>query len=273
MLANFLIGLREGLEASLIVGILIAFAVRSDRRQVIPAIWTGVAAAIGLSAITGAILLFGLGEASEGIAPIISGALSISAAILITWMVFWMAQTARTLKGELEGNLESSFGRNSFAIAFVAFLAVAREGVETALFMWASVKASGESVVSTSIVFLGICVAIVLGWLFYRGALTINLRVFFQWTGAALIIVAAGIFAYGIHEFQEIGILPAGAPVYDATPWLGKETVIGSLLYGLFSYRANPSLLEVIAWVGYSVPVMTLFLKNIVGARRPVATR
>lgn len=271
MLANFLIGLREGLEASLIVGILIAFAVKSNRRHVIPPIWGGVAAAIGLSVVTGAVLMFVLGEAGDSVAPILSGGLSIAAAILITWMVFWMAKTARNLKKELEGNLESSFGRNSFAIALVAFLAVAREGVETALFMWASAKASGGSAGAAAIVFLGIGVAIVLGWLFYRGALTINLRVFFQWTGAALIIVAAGIFAYGVHEFQEVGLLPSGDPVYDATAWLGKETIVGSLLYGLFSYRANPTLLEIIAWVSYSVPVMTVFLRSIMVGRRQLA--
>lgn len=270
MLANFLIGIREGLEASLIVGILIAFAVRVDRRHVIPAIWAGVGAAIALSAATGAFLLYGLGEVGEAIEPIVSGALSILAAILITWMVFWMAKTARNLKGSLESSLESSFGRNAFAVAVVGFLAVAREGVETALFMWASVKASGESVAATAIVLLGIAVAAVLGWLFYRGALTINLRVFFQWTGAALIVVAAGIFAYGIHEFQEVGILPEMAPVYDASGWLGHDTIIGSLLYGLFSYRPNPTILEIVAWIGYVVPVMSMFLRSIVGTRRPV---
>ena len=273
MLANFLIGLREGLEASLIVGILIAFAVRSNRKNVIPPIWSGVGAAVLLSAVTGAVLLFGVGEAGEAIEPILTGALSVLAAVLITWMVFWMAKTARNLKGELEGNLESSFGKNSLAIALVAFLAVAREGVETALFVWASVNASGESIVSTSVVFLGIGVAIVLGWLFYRAALTINLRVFFQWTGAALIIVAAGIFAYGIHEFQEVGFLPPGEPIYDATPWLGKETIIGSLLYGLFSYRANPTLIEMIAWVGYAVPVMSIFLRSVISSRKPLAAK
>ncbi|MFM6968141.1 MAG: iron uptake transporter permease EfeU [Microbacteriaceae bacterium] len=269
MLANFLIGLREGLEASLIVGILIAFAVRSRRTQVIPAIWTGVGAALVLSAGTGAFLLFGLGEAGEAIEPILSGSLSVLAAVLISWMVFWMAKTARNLKGELEGNLESSFGKNLVAVALVGFFAVAREGVETALFVWASVNASGESVVSTAVVFLGIGVAVALGWLFYRGALTINLRVFFQWTGAALIIVAAGIFAYGVHEFQEVGFLPEGAPIYDATALLGKESIVGSLLYGLLSYRANPTLTEVVAWVVYAVPVMTLFLRSILSARKP----
>lgn len=267
MLANFLIGLREGLEASLIVGILIAFAVRSDRRQVIPSIWAGVAAAVALSAGTGAFLLFGLGETGEAVEPILSGALSILAAILITWMVFWMARTARNLKGTLEESLTTSFGRNAFAVALVAFFAVAREGVETALFIWASVNASGGEIVALATVFLGIATAVVLGWLFYRGALTINLRVFFQWTGAALILVAAGIFAYGVHEFQEVGILPEGSPVYDASGWLSHDTVLGSLLYGLFSYRPNPTLLEIVAWVGYVVPVMGSFLRSITAGR------
>jgi high-affinity iron transporter len=273
MLANFLIGLREGLEASLIVGILIAFAVRSNRRHVIPTIWGGVAAAIALSAATGAFLLFGLGEAGEDFEPILSGALSVLAAGLITWMVFWMAKTARNLKSALEGSLENSFGRNSFAVALVAFFAVAREGVETALFMWASVKASGESVVATAVVILGILVATGLGWLFYRGALTLNLRVFFQWTGAALILVAAGILAYGIHEFQEVGILPETFVVYDASALLGKDTIVGSLLYGLFSYRANPTVLEIAVWFGYVVPVMTTFVRGHILARRPSSAK
>jgi len=269
MLANFLIGLREGLEASLIVGILIAFAVRSNRRHVIPVIWGGVAAAIALSAATGAFLLFGLGEAGEAFEPILSGALSVLAAGLITWMVFWMAKTARNLKSSLEGNLENSFGRNSFAVALVAFFAVAREGVETALFMWASVKASGESVAATAVVILGILVATGLGWLFYRGALSLNLRVFFQWTGAALILVAAGILAYGIHEFQEVGLLPETVIVYDASAILGHDTIIGSLLYGLFSYRPNPTVLEIAVWFAYVVPVMTTFVRGHILARRP----
>lgn len=272
MLANFLIGLREGLEASLIVGILIAFAVRSDRRQVIPAIWSGVGAAIVLSFTTGAFLLFGLGEAGDAVEPILAGGLSILAAVLITWMVFWMAKTARDLKGTLEGNLASSFGRSALAVALVGFFAVAREGVETALFIWASVNASGQEVGALATVFLGIATSIALGWLFYRGALRINLRVFFQWTGAALILVAAGIFAYGIHEFQEVGFLPEGTPLYDASGWLSHDTVIGSLLYGLFSYRPNPTVLEVVAWFGYVVPVLTVFFRSMSRSTTPATT-
>jgi high-affinity iron transporter len=118
--------------------------------------------------------------------------------------------------------------------------------------------------------FVGIAVAVALGWIIQRGLLRINLGTFFQWTSAVLIVVAAGILAYGIHEFQEVGLLPAGAPVYDATAWLGKETIIGTFLYGLISYRANPTLLEVIVWACYLVPTMSIF---VVSARTAAKSR
>ena len=161
--------------------------------------------------------------------------------------------------------------KSAFAVAVVGFLAVAREGIETALFMWASVRASGESAASAAIAIVGILVAVGLGWLFYRGALKINLRVFFQWTGGALIVVAAGILAYGVHEFQEIGLLPAGPPIYDASAWLGKETIIGALLYGLISYRPNPSLLEFVTWATFLAPTMTLFIRSLTVAKKKPA--
>jgi len=259
VLANFLIGLREGLEASLIVGILIAFAVKADRRDLIGRIWTGVGAAIAVSLGTGAAIFFVLSESGDAIQPIIVGSMSILAAVLLTWMIFWMAKTARNLKGSLEGSMQEGLSKGGLAIAVIAFSAVVREGVETALFIWASMNSTGDGLPALGTAFVGIAVAVILGWVIYRGLLRINLGIFFQWTSVILIIVAAGIMAYGVHEFQEVGFLPAGAPVYDATAWLGKETIIGSLLYGLFSYRANPSLLELITWTLYLVPTLTIF--------------
>jgi len=259
MLANFLIGLREGLEASLIVGILIAFAVKADRSDLIGRIWTGVGAAVAVSLGTGAVIFFALTESGDAVQPIIVGSMSIVAAALLTWMIFWMAKTARNLKGSLEGSMQAGLSKGGLAIAVIAFSAVVREGVETAIFIWASMNSTGDGLPAMGMAFTGIAVAIILGWVIYRGLLRINLGVFFQWTSVVLIVVAAGILAYGVHEFQEVGFLPAGAPVYDATAWLGKETVIGSLLYGLFSYRANPSLLELITWTLYLVPTLTAF--------------
>jgi high-affinity iron transporter len=262
VLANFLIGLREGLEASLIVGILIAFAVKADRRDLIGRIWTGVGAAIAVSLGTGAAIFFVLSESGDAIQPIIVGSMSILAAVLLTWMIFWMAKTARNLKGSLEGSMQEGLSKGGLAIAVIAFSAVVREGVETALFIWASMNSTGDGLPALGTAFVGIAVAVILGWVIYRGLLRINLGIFFQWTSVILIIVAAGILAYGVHEFQEVGFLPAGAPVYDATAWLGKETIIGSLLYGLFSYRANPSLLELITWALYLVPTLTIFVTS-----------
>ncbi len=260
MLANFLIGLREGLEASLVVGILVAFSLKVDRRDLISKIWAGVGAAVLVSLGTGATIFYVLAESSDTVQPIIVGALSVVATGLLTWMIFWMARTARNLKGTLEGSMQAGLARGGFTIAVVAFSAVVREGVETALFIWASMNSTGDGLPALGTAFVGIGVAAVLGWIIYRGLLRINLGVFFQWTSLILIIVAAGILAYGVHEFQEVGLVPAGAPVYDATAWLGKETVIGSLLYGLFSYRANPSLLELITWALYLVPTLSVFV-------------
>ena len=262
MLANFLIGLREGLEASLIVGILIAFALKVNRRDLIGRIWTGVGAAVLVSLGTGAAIFFILAEAGDAVEPLIVGSLSILAAGLLTWMIFWMAKTARNLKGSLEGSMQAGLSQGGFVIAFVAFTAVVREGVETAVFIWASMNSTGDGIAALFTAFAGIAVAVALGWIIYRGLLRINLAIFFQWTSVILIVVAAGILAYGVHEFQEVGLLPAGAPVYDATAWLGKETVVGSLLYGLFSYRANPSLLELMTWVVYLVPTLTIFVNR-----------
>ena len=275
MLANFLIGLREGLEASLIVGILIAFAVKADRRDLIGRIWTGVGAAVVVSLGTGATIFFVLAESGDAIQPIIVGSLSILAAALLTWMIFWMSKTARNLKGSLEGSMQQGLSKGGLAIAVIAFSAVVREGVETALFIWASMNSTGDGLPALGTAFVGIAVAVGLGWIIYRGLLRLNLGIFFQWTSVILIIVAAGILAYGVHEFQEVGLLPAGEPVYDATAWLGKETIIGSLLYGLFSYRANPSLVELITWTLYLVPTLTIFVTTSRRAnnRRTVAAR
>lgn len=273
MLANFLIGLREGLEAALIVGILISFAVKIDRRDVIARIWWGVIAAVVASLAAGAGIFYLLAESGEALEPVIAGSLSILAAALLTWMIFWMAKTARHLKGSLEGSLQGSISKSGFAISIVAFTAVIREGVETALFIWASVNSTGDGLPALGMAFVGIGVAIVLGWLIYRGLMRVNLGVFFQWTSVVLVVVAAGILAYGVHEFQEVGFFPAGEPVYDLTPWLGKETIIGSFLYGLISFRANPSALEMIAWAAYVIPTLSIFIAMSSSSKKASARR
>ena len=193
MFANYLIGLREGLEATLVVSILIAYLVKTDNRSRLRAVWLGVAAAVALSLAFGALLTFTSSNLSFEAQERFGGALSIIAVAFVTWMIFWMRRTARFLKRELEGKLDAALAMGSLALALTAFLAVGREGLETSLFIWAAAKATGSGWEPILGATLGIITAVVLGWLLYRRAITINLAKFFTWTGCGLILVAAGV--------------------------------------------------------------------------------
>lgn len=192
MFANYLIGLREGLEASLVVCILIAYLVKTDRRDALKPIWIGIGVAVGLALAFGCVLEFGSQELTFKAQETLGGSLSIIAVVLVTWMVFWMRRTARHLKADLHGKLDAALRMGTGALVATAFLAVGREGLETSLFVWTSVRASGDGAEAPLIgALLGLATAVVLGWLFYRGALRINLARFFTWTGGMLVVVAA----------------------------------------------------------------------------------
>ncbi|MFD0536133.1 iron uptake transporter permease EfeU [Actinomadura luteofluorescens] len=209
LLGNFLIGLREGLEAALVVSILIAYLVKTGNRRALLPVWTGIGAAVVLACGFGIALSAASSEMQFKTQELFGGVLSIVAVGLVTWMVFWMRKTARFMKAELEGRLEGALDVGPLALAAVAFLAVGREGLETALFLWTNISnSSGGSTQPITGAFLGLAVAVALGYLLYRGGLKINLRRFFTWTGAALIVVAAGVFGYGFHDLQEAEVFP-----------------------------------------------------------------
>ncbi|MFE9932456.1 iron uptake transporter permease EfeU [Streptomyces sp. NPDC005533] len=261
MFGNYLIGLREGLEASLVVCILVAYLVKTERRDALRPVWIGIGIACALSLTFGAMLEFGTQELTFEAQELLGGSLSIISVGLVTWMVFWMKRTARHLKAELHGKLDAALAMGTGALVATAFLAVGREGLETALFVWASVRASGEGSSAPLIgVLLGIATAIVLGWLFYRGALKINLAKFFKWTGAMLVVVAAGVLAYGVHDLQEARFLGGlGDKAFDISATIPPDSWYGTLLKGVFNFRPDPTVLQLTVWGLYLVPVLALF--------------
>lgn len=261
MFANFLIGLREGLEASLIVGILVAYALKTGRTKAVSSILWGTALAILVSILVGLALTEFVAVVPEGTTELIAGLASIIAVIFVTWMIFWMASQSRGLKKQLEGKLDSA-NQSTITLVAIAFFSVIREGVETAIFIWSASKATGDDTNPVLGAALGLLTATVLGFLVYRGSLKLNLKKFFQYTGVFLIIVAAGILAYGIHELQEIGLLPFLTQTsYDLSGVIQKDSAIDTILRGTISFRSAPSILESIFWFGYVITVGILYLK------------
>lgn len=260
MFANLLIGLREGLEASLVVSILIAYLVKVDRRHEIRYIWIGVAAAIATVVTIFTVITIVFDQLTFFWQEVVGGTLSILAATLVTWMIFWMRRTARTLKRELEGHMESALELGAGALITIAFLTVGREGLETAAIIWSTItgsRTSGPFIGAAT----GILIAVLLGYLIYRGALKVNLSKFFTVTGALLILVAAGVLAYGIFDLQEAGVLPGfGNRAFDISSTIPPDSWYGTLLKGTVNFQPNPSWLQVVAWFGYIVPVLGLYL-------------
>jgi high-affinity iron transporter len=272
MLGNYLIGLREGLEASLVVTILVAYLVRSERRHLLPRIWGGIVLAVLVSLAFGAVLTFGPRGLTFQAQEAIGGSLSLVAVGFVTWMIFWMARAARSLSGELRGQIDRAAEASRWSLVVVAALAVGREGLETALFLWAATQtATGAHTASTVPAWqpltgavLGIATAVVLGYLLYRGAVRINLARFFTWTGAFLIVVAAGVLGYGMHDLQEAGILPGlGSLAFDVSSHVAEGSWYGALLKGVFNFSPQTTWLQAAAWTAYLVVTLSLFLRGV----------
>ena len=261
--SNALIGLREGLEAALVVVILVAFLVKTDRRWALRHVWTGVGVAVALSVALGALLTYGTKQLTFEAQELIGGSASIIAVVFVTFMVFWMKSASRTISGELKGRLDKALDMGPLAIALVAFLGVGREGLETAIFFYATTEAAGQGNNQPLIGWvIGLGGAVVLGWLIYRGAVKINLATFFRYTGILLVLVAAGILAYGIHDLQEAGFLPGLTTLaFDVSATVDPGSWYATLLKGIFNFTPATTVLQAIAWVLYVGIVLTLFLR------------
>lgn len=262
-----MIGLREGLEAALVVSILLTYLVQTKRHQYIKNVWQGVIGAVLFSAALGAIVFSVTRtlseEESDRFAETFAGAVSLIAVALVTWMIIWMRDTGRKIAAELQGKLEQAIKTSVWMIVIMAFVAVAREGLETALFFYSAVQATG-SFASPAIGFsIGLATAILLGWLIYRGSLKLNLKKFFTVTGYFLIFVAAGVLTYAVHEFQEVGIIPGlENKFYDISAVWSEDTFVGSLAKGIFNFSSKMSVLEAIAWALYVGITIWVFSKT-----------
>ena len=266
---------REGLEASLIVGIVLAYLARTGNRDSFGVIWVGTAAAVAVSIASGAALFFTVGELEGRSEQIFEGTAMFSAVAVLTWMIFWMRKQAMNIKSELEARLAGALAAGSaLGLAAVVFFAVLREGWETALFLFAISESS--SPLSTGIgAVVGLVVSISLGIALYMGSRRLNLRQFFTVTGVLLIVFAAGLLAHGIHEFQEAGLLPLTVEhVWDTNAVVNEDGDVGRFLTALFGYNGNPSLLEVVAWATYLVTALWFFLRPLVsGGPTPAPAR
>ena len=269
MLPSYLLSLREGLEAALIIGIVLGALRKIRRTDLIPSLWYGTISAAVVSFLA-AILLTFLGLSLEGNAEkIYEGITMLLAAGILTWMIFWMGKQARNLKTELEDGVNKAAARyatGKASIFWLAFIAVVREGIELAIFLTAAFFVGNNenlginTIQSLAGVVLGLGTAILLGWSLLATAVRLDLRRFFQVTGFLLILFAAGLVAHGIHEFNEINWIPSiVAHVWDVNAFINEDSVSGQLLKTLFGYNGNPSLTEMIGYFVYIVVVAVLF--------------
>lgn len=294
MLASFLIGLREGLEAALVVGILVAYVTRIGRRDILPRLWAGVGLAIALALGIGAVLTFGAYTLTTAAQELIGGILSLVAVAMVTWMIFWMQRTARTMKKELEGRIDRALLQGGlWGIVVIGFVSVAREGIETTLLLWSMVQSFGDAPGALAGAVLGLALAVVLGWLLAKGMVRLDLRRFFAWTGGFLVIVAAGVLAYAIHDLQEAGLpgpfsplAPAGATpgsvavgwtafpfgwAFDVSAVIPPGGWLHTILQATVGFMPAMTWLQVVAWVLYIGIVGTLFVRGLRSPARPRA--
>ncbi len=264
MAAAFLIGLREGLEAALIVGIICAYLVKVGRKDVLRWVVAGVALAAGLSLAIGVVIVTTIGRLPFKTQATLEGIAAVVAVAMVTWMLFWMRRQGRSIKGELESGVAAALASGSAgALIGLAFLAVIREGIETTLFFLAILGSqTGDVQGAIAAGLVGLLVAVAIGWAIFALGKRVNLGRFFTVTGVVLVFVAAGLVVYAVTEFTEAGFLPIQAPLFDLGTVLPTTSPLGAMLNGLFGYRAAPTPNQVAAWLLYLVPVLTLYVTD-----------
>ena len=266
--SGFLTGLREGVEAALIVSIVLAYLARTGRGDGAGRVWLGTALAGALSLAVGIVLYQTVGSFEEPYEQIFEGTTMLVAAAVVTWMLFWMRRQAGSVKGELQAAVDRVVtSGGTWGLALLAFTAVIREGLETSLFLVGQATSDRSEAIWILLgAVTGLAIAALIGYGFYRGSRRLNLGSFFRWTGIALVFIAAGLLSHGIGEFIEIGALGNGfwtATAYDISGILSHEDGVGAFLRAILGYSADPAVLTIAAHVAYLVTVLALYLRPI----------
>lgn len=270
MLPTYLLSLREGLEAALIIGIVLGAVNKIRRNDLAPAVWLGTLSAVGVSILTAIVLTsFGMSLEDPGEA-IFEGITMLIAAGILTWMIFWMGKQARFLKSELEAGVnKAAASAGKRAVFWLAFIAVVREGVELAIFVTAAFFAGSKDGLTSDIIqtlvgtILGVGTAALLSWTLFATTVRLDLRRFFQVTGLLLILFAAGLVAHGVHEFNEVGWIPSVIEhVWNLDAIISESSLAGQLLQTLFGYNSSPALTEMITYVLYLAVVTVLWRRD-----------
>jgi high-affinity iron transporter len=260
-LSALVIALREGIEMTLIAGIVLAYLTQIGARRAHRWAWAGIAAAVGVS--LGFLGLLNLLEAefSGTTEQVFEGVTMLLAAAFLTWMIFWMLRQSRHLKGDLQRAVQETLatGGAAWGIFLLVFFAVVREGVETALLLFA---APGEGKLLGTVV--GLAIAVGVGVLIYAFGRRIDLRTFFRVTGVVLVFFAAGLVTHAVHEFVEAGLVSGGPELFDLSATLPDGDGLGAILRSLFGYSADPTLLEGIAYVGYYALALVLWRSRLI---------
>ena len=272
MLIAFLIMLREGIEAALIVGIVAGFLKQSGHSRLMPKVWLGVALAALMCLGIGYGIHSVTGEIPQKEQEFVVGVIGLVAVAMLTYMILWMKKAARSMKQQLQDSVQIALNRGNgqgWALVGMAFLAVAREGLESVFFLLAVFQQSPTWSMPVGAV-LGLLAAVVIGALIYQGGMRLNLAKFFRWTGAFLIVVAAGLVAGSLRALHEAGVWNhLQEVVFDSSKYLHEDSPLGVLLGGFFGYTDHPTQGEVLAWLLYLVPVMIWFLHG----SRPAAVQ
>ena len=267
LLGSGLIGLREGLEAGIVVMVLVAFLVKMQRRDALKWVWAGVAAAVAMTVVLFVVIQYGAYNITGLAAEAVAGVASVVAVWIVTTMVLWMRKAAATISGELRAGMSRALETGALAVLTLSFLAVGREGAETALFMVGYAEA--DTAWPLVGLLAGVLVAVGIAWGMYAGAIRINLAKFFTYTGVFLIVVAAGILSYGIGALQTVGWLPATARAFDISTWFNWSAWYGEIVQGVFNITPTPTVLQLLGWATYLAVVLTVFLKPVTATAAP----